>query len=187
MNTKNYGLQNYYFSYQTSKNFNSISFKAAYSPDSLLIKTAQQFSRMGQIESDLIKASGKALLSPLFILNNPFINQEKKSRKYSAALQPIEAVLAFVCSAVINLSAGFIISKLARKNSLGYFLNPVKNPVGMQNLKIFKDRFFVILTLITIPLTSSLINYFSPAIIKKIFPEYFVNTKVWIKKHHEYN
>ena len=158
------------------KNTN-VSFNANFNADSLIINTAKDFSGIGQIQADFIKAIGKATLSPLFILMNPFVKTDKISRKYSAILQPIEAMLAFGCSTIVNLTAGLLMDVLAKQGRLGHFFDPAKNPVGGANLSYFKDRTFVIITILAIPITSSIINYLAPKIIRKIYPEYSVNKK----------
>lgn len=142
--------------------------------DSFFVKTACAFAETGQIQSQAIKAAGKAMLSPLMIMNNPLIKEDLDSRKYSAAMQPIEAGFAFITSTFVNLAAGRFINKMAASGRLGdmyKFAGKTGNALikAQKSLKIFKARAFVAITLVTIPVTSTILNKTYPKILKFIF------------------
>jgi hypothetical protein len=137
-----------------------------------VVKTLGVFANTGQIHSDFIKASGKAALSPLVIINNPLASKDKKSRKYSALMQPVEAAIAFTMSTVTNLGAGRVIDNIAKKGKLGDFYNISNKPLSLkqitsQRLEMFKNVTFFGLALAVIPITSSIINYLVPKILNK--------------------
>lgn len=174
------GDRGYYYTSILQKPAKTPNFKANsvmnLTRDSFLVRTACTFAETGQIKSDAIKAAGKALLSPLVIMNNPLIKEDKESRRYSAAMQPIEAGISFLASILVNLTAAVFINKLAARGALGDMYK-VTGKAGkalldsQKNLGIFKDRVFVGITLLTIPITSTILNKTYPKILKFIFAQ----------------
>ena len=149
---------------------NQLGFGAGKIPDKLIINTISSFENMGQIQSNAIRSAGKAILSPIVILLNPFLDhKDEQSRRYSAALLPVEAVLSFMSTLASNFAVSTVMDNLANKGRLGDFYNPSK-PSGGAHLKILKDRVLVVATLAAIPVVSYIVNKVYPTIIHKIVP-----------------
>jgi hypothetical protein len=168
--------------YSNNNNFRkspNLNFGSSIIPKEILVDTVSYFGQMGQIKSTAIRSAGKALLSPLVILFNPLVkkNEDKQSRRYSAALMPIEAAVSFFEALAVNFLICLSLSSLAKKGKLGQFYNPVKNIIGQANLNILQDRVSIIMTLITIPFVSSLTNKLFPKLVNKTFPDFLSDSK----------
>jgi len=120
--------------------------------------------------SDICKASGKAIITPFVILFNPFSNQDKRSRKKTAWLQPLEALMGFTFGTCINLTAMKYIEKKALAGKFGdIYINAGKsietagpkealNIINAQKaLRILKGRASTTAQIMTIPILSLLL------------------------------
>lgn len=131
----------------------------------VVLDTAKYCSSMGQIQSDFFKAMGKAVITPIFILKNPFIQNDKNGRNLTALMQPIEATLCFMFSTSINLLANKIIEPMAKNNYFGEYFNPLKNK---EAFNIFQNRMFFLVTFLSIPLLSLVLNRLLPNIVNSL-------------------
>jgi hypothetical protein len=134
---------------------------------------------VGQNTSNFINYSGKALLTPLMILTAAqFTNEKKSSVKCQMAIEPLEALTVFSSVAGASLLVNKELDKQAKKGTLGNFMDKrlgnffdvVKNPAGKQNLIQLKILSTIGLTFLAIPITSLIVNWILPKIIKKVHP-----------------
>ncbi|MCK7485684.1 MAG: hypothetical protein MZU97_09085 [Bacillus subtilis] len=96
---------------------------------------------------------------------------ETIKEKYSAIMQPIEAAIVFSASTLINITAGVGITNLANKGKLESILNPdnLKNcPDRLERLNKFKNRAFVVITLLSIPFVSKFLTWLYPKIVNNL-------------------
>ena len=73
---------------------------------------------MGEVQNQLINATGTGLVAPLFIKYNPLSDTDENTRTYTAWRQPVSAVLAVATQAAIVVPFNKIIKHAA---DIGYF------------------------------------------------------------------
>lgn len=151
--------------------------------NSPIVKITEGFSNISHTRSDIFKAAGKVLFTPLMIILSPLEKRNEEDRKYNAAIVPIETGIALVTSLVTALAVGKGLEKLAKKGVLGEMYNIAKGDKANKYFNILKDRAFFIAGLITIPFTSKLCTEAFPRVISKFFPSLEHNKK----KDYNYN
>lgn len=71
--------------------------------------------------SIIITALGTGLIAPIMIAFNPFTNEEKATKQYSALRQPFSAVLSLFAQLGINKQAINVINTQSKKGNLGHY------------------------------------------------------------------
>ncbi len=141
--------------------------------------------------ANAINYGGKALISPLIILGaSAFTDEKKDSIKYSMLMQPLQAGLAFVSSLGLSLLAGKALDKAATKGTLGNFIDPTlgaffKNPAHLKQLKSITTT---ALTAFVIPVTSAILFWSLPKLMKKIDrtkPSEMVHSELYAQRLNE--
>jgi hypothetical protein len=134
----------------------------------------------GEIESVILNGLGKVLIAPLVIAFNPFSDENKETKTYSAWKQPIEGLAAIAAQLTVNIQANKFIDKIAKSGELKKFdisenaLNTItreQQKLKFKSLNIFKARVGFALALISIPLTCSFVSWVFPKFMKTAFPE----------------
>ncbi len=121
--------------------------------------------------ANAINYGSKALISPLMILSvSPFTDEEEDSIKYSMVMQPIQAGLAFASSLLLSILANRAFDKAAKKGTLGNRIDPTlgkffQNP---EHLKQFKSMSTAVMTALVIPLTTAILLWSLPKIMKTL-------------------
>lgn len=93
---------------------------------------------VGEAQNLLIIAFGTAFVCPLFIAFNPFSKQDKKTKKYSAARQPISAVISTAIAWGFNNRVDSWLRKsiaAGKKGTIDRFNMEAKPPIEFLNSK----------------------------------------------------
>lgn len=78
-------------------------------------------SKLGEIQNLFFIGFGTAFVAPIFIAYNPIAKQDEKTKKYSAARQPISAVIATAVGLGVNIPVANLFNKWAAKGTLAKF------------------------------------------------------------------
>lgn len=94
----------------------------------------------GEIQNQLINAAFTTTFAPLFIAFNPFANQDKKTKEYTALRQPISAAIALGCSMPLTRQFNKYLANLGLNN----MVNGADLRMGLEDdylKKQFKDEY----------------------------------------------
>lgn len=133
--------------------------------DSFIVKTVSKCADINQTKSDIFKAGGKVIISPPMIAFNPFTKLDKEDRKYNALIVPIEAGIALLSALLSFKVIGKHLDKLRKNNKLNHIYKDNKC------YQILKDRIFFLSGLITIPITSKILNIVFPKFVNPFFKD----------------
>lgn len=124
--------------------------------------------------ANAINYGGKALISPLMILAvAPFTDEKNESIKYSMLMQPLQAGLAFATSLGLSIITNNAMAKAAKKGTLGNFIHPSLGPFFKNEayFKQFKSISTAVMTALVIPITSAILFWSLPKLMKKFSPD----------------
>lgn len=135
----------------------------------VLDKTLQ--NGVSQNFANAINYGGKAIISPLMILAaSPFTDEKEDSVKYSMLMQPVQAGLAFASSLGLSILANRAFDKAAKRGNLGKFIDPALGKFFQNEayLRQFKGVSTAVMTAVVIPVTSVILFWSLPRIMKKL-------------------
>lgn len=176
---KNYNLKNninFNTPLRVKKSSNVVTFRGKSSMEKVL-HLFSNFDKALSIEK--AKTLGKAVLTPLVILWNPFCKHDKKSqneRKGSAIVQPLEAGFEFLSYLVASiLTSRFVESRIIKENKnikmtagkIVARLYNISDKHGEGCLKILKDRISTIVGVLMIFPVSLAVNWLTGLRLKK--------------------
>lgn len=153
--------------------------------ESWYVRTSAWFARMGgERFANLVNAGGKFAIAPLLIAFNPFSEEDKETRIYSAWKQPIEAVLTITAQLAALSQIDNYLDKLSIQGKLAKDYNIKNLTVGTENfnftnkkLGVLKDRISILAALAAVPVITTITNWAYPRVMKKILPEAYAKKK----------
>lgn len=123
-------------------------------------------NRMGEKQDIYINAIGTGIIAPVFMVNNPFTDMDKRKKIYAALRQTAMTVTGVVLQTLITIPlVNKYLDKQIKKGAFGPKFT--LKPENMPNIKAFKRVTNLIAVMAVIPLTATIMNKWYPYVMEK--------------------
>jgi len=162
---KTSALNNFNF---TSKNISGISKEINDEMPKFVRYLASYPNRMGEKQDIYINAVGAGIIAPVFMVQNPFTDMDKRKKIYAALRQTAMVATGIVLQTLITIPlVNKYLDNQIKKGAFGDKFT--LKPENMPNIKAFKRVTNLIAVMAVIPLTATIMNKWYPWVMEK-FP-----------------